>query len=176
MSVVRKKRRNHKVKDYAFVSIIVLMTLVLMLEAVRLLQIKNHIAEHQVKKVVSTYELKRIRTSKNTSYQFILPNGDRLSFIGDPIANIKLIESQERLLFTYASPRGGIRFTYVCVEITSVDGKTCFVNREVALRDITWFMWFYFVISGFLAFLWLNGGLVILNTPKGILGGSKNVM
>ena len=127
---------------------IVLITLALMLEAVRLLLVKNHVADHQVEKVVSTYELKKIRTSKNTSYQFILPNGDRLSVIGNRIEKIKLIESHEKLLFTYASPRGGIRFTYACVEITSVDGETCFVNREVAMREITGFMWIYFVISG----------------------------
>ena len=144
---MHRKSEKRKIAHYAQVIIVVLIFLMVLLEAVRLMHVKMNIEQNDVKKVISTYDLQQSWYVRNGTYYFTLPDGDRLSVARDLVGDDKLMYQQEQLLFTYASPRGGIRFTYDCVEITSADGKICFVNQEEVLRETTGRMWIFYVIS-----------------------------
>ena len=66
----------------------------------------------------------------NYSSVSISASGDEL------LENENIINSNEKLNFTYVKPRGGIHLAYTCSEITSQSESIEFVNPTLALREV----------------------------------------
>lgn len=142
-----RNSKSRKISDFVALGLFLLVGFLMVLEAVRLINVRIHIKDNTVNNVISTYDWKKIRASGNISYSFTLADGDRIHIPGELLENRELLEREKELFFSYASPRGGIRFTYACVEITSVDREIYFVRREAALREITGGIWVFLIVG-----------------------------
>ena len=68
------------------------------------------------------FELKEIRKSRNTTYQFILDNGDTIAANPDIMQYNQRIEEFTELHFLYTAN--------TAVEITTLDGATYFLSKD----------------------------------------------
>ncbi len=68
------------------------------------------------------FELKEIRKSRNTTYQFILDNGDAITANPDIMQYNQRIEEFTELHFLYTAN--------TAVEITTLDGVTYFLSKD----------------------------------------------
>ena len=105
-------------------------------DAVRLISVKNNIVNQNVIRKLCSFELKKFQTGRNTSYLFVLDDGDTIFVVDELLENENIINSNEKLNFTYVKPRGGIHLAYTCSEITSQSESIEFVNPTLALREV----------------------------------------
>ena len=68
------------------------------------------------------FELKEIRKLRNTTYQFILDNGDTIAANPDIMQYNQRIEEFTELHFLYTAN--------TAVEIATLDGATCFLSKD----------------------------------------------
>lgn len=127
----RKKLKN----SWCFI-LIFLIGFAFFIDAILLVGVKNNIENQNVVRKFCSYELKEIRTGRNISYLFILEDAEKIFVVDELLENNHIIDSHEKLLFTYVAPRSGIHFAYTCLEITSHEESIQFVNRATAFQEV----------------------------------------
>lgn len=144
---MRKNIEKSIVKTSLYWLLIFLVGCSFFLDAVRLISVRSNIENRNVIKKFCSYELSKIRTGRNTSYLFILDDGERIWVNSELLENKDIIHTHKQLEFTYVEPMGGARFSYTCLEIVSHDGNIKFVNQVTALREVVLGIWADFLIS-----------------------------
>lgn len=81
------------------------------------------------------FELSKIRKTRNTTYQFILDNGDIITANPDIMQHNQRIEEFTELHFLYTENQNIISSTYTAVEITTLEGATSFLSTHATTAE-----------------------------------------
>ncbi len=133
---MRNECRKKSAITFFYLVLILFVGFSFFLDAIRLISVKNNIDNQTVIRNFCGYELTKIKTGRNTSYLFVLDDGDRLFVEGELLENKDIIDAHKKLYFTYVTPRGGTHFSYTCIKITSYNEKVQFVNQTLAIREV----------------------------------------
>ena len=121
-STQARRVRAARFSDLIVGGFLVVFLLFFVLFAVRHGLVYTHTNSNELYEYSGHFELKEIRKSRNTTYQFILDNGDTIAANPDIMQYNQRIEEFTELHFLYTAN--------TAVEITTLDGATYFLSKD----------------------------------------------
>ena len=132
-----RKRRAHINKKIICIWLLVqFIGYLFVFEGIRLICVVKNINDQNIIRATCRFDLSEIRRSRNSSYDFRLDNGDKIWIPSEMLEHEEIIDTQEQLTFIYVAPKGGIHFSYECIDITSEDGRIHFIDQEFAIKEV----------------------------------------
>lgn len=119
--------------DFLIGSFLVIIMLFFVLLAVRHGSVYAHINSNELYEYSGHFELEKIRTLRNTTYQFKLDNGDTIAANPDIMQYNQRIDEFTELHFLYAEN--------TAVEITTLDGATNFLSKVDSATEALGFVY-----------------------------------
>ena len=121
-STQARRVRAARLSNLLVGSFFVIILLFFVLFAVRHGLVYTHTNSNELYVYSGHFELKEIRKLRNTTYQFILDNGDTIAANPDIMQYNQRIEEFTELHFLYTAN--------TAVEITTLDGATYFLSKD----------------------------------------------
>ena len=121
-STQARRVRAARFSDLIVGGFLVVFLLFFVLFAVRHGLVYTHTNSNELYEYSGHFELKEIRKSRNTTYQFILDNGVAIAANPDIMQYNQRIEEFSELHFLYTAN--------TAVEITTLDGATYFLSKD----------------------------------------------